>query len=133
MFVIDQNKARQDFEAATQVLRSIIEKNEGRVVKSELWEDRKLAYPIRGQRKAAYVLMHFEAPSASIQKIERGSKLEESVLRVLITKDADGLESYVRQEDRAGLDAPVAPATAPAGEAPVVVREEAPKAEPKTE
>ena len=43
----------------------------GRVQKSEYWGLRNLAYRIRKNRKAHYILMDIDAPAAAIQEVER--------------------------------------------------------------
>jgi len=99
MFVVPSGKAKEDFSKVTEHLREIIEKAGGRMINCVRWEDRKLAYEIAKQRRAVYVLSHFEAPAESISRIEQRCRLSETVLRALIVRDEDGIEVPRREED----------------------------------
>ena len=96
MWVVDINKAKEDFTQIQTELKEIITRHGGEVVNCDKWEDRKLAYPIERQTRATYVLSHFNAPSESIKEIQRRATLSESVLRVLITLDEDGTDTAKR-------------------------------------
>jgi PTH1 family peptidyl-tRNA hydrolase len=51
----------------------------------EVWDERRLAYPIEGQKRGTYVLAHFEAPGGAIANVNRDINITEDVLRALIT------------------------------------------------
>ena len=51
MFILDSNRFGRDPEAVSDQIPVMIEKLGGEVLVSRLWEERKLAYPIKGQRK----------------------------------------------------------------------------------
>lgn len=91
MYVVKHDFARNNFEEAEAEVKHTIEKNGGEVVELVKWDDRRLAYEIKHQRKGVYLLVHFNAPNDAIRKIELSAKLSENILRVLIVKDTDGL------------------------------------------
>lgn len=108
MVIVDNNKARSDFDGAVNEISEIIAKHEGKVVKAERWDERKLAYPINGHKKGTYVLFHFEAPPVSIKKISNSFRLNtETIIRAMIVKDEDGIEISERHSaDQAFGNAP---------------------------
>ena len=55
----------------------------GKVVKTEYWGLRNLAYRINKNRKAHYSLLQIDAPSAAILEIERQHRINEDVLRYM--------------------------------------------------
>lgn len=92
MFLVDHNKARQDFAKVQEEITGIIVKAGGEIVNLESWAERKLCYEIKRHRRGAFVLSHFRVPPEGVAKIERSCRLSEIVLRVLVTRDEDGPE-----------------------------------------
>ncbi|MDB5298447.1 MAG: rpsF [Phycisphaerales bacterium] len=83
MFLFGQSAAA-DVEASLKLVRSIIERHEGKILVIKRWDERKLAYEISGQKRGTYVITYFQAPSTAVAAIERDVKLSEEVLRVLV-------------------------------------------------
>ena len=55
----------------------------GDVKSSEFWGLRNLAYVIRKNRKAHYVMLNIELPGNQIAELERRSRIDEDVIRFL--------------------------------------------------
>ena len=53
---------------------------------SRLWEERRLAYPIKGHRKGTYWLTYFRVDSSRLTELNRECILSESILRSLVLK-----------------------------------------------
>lgn len=83
MFLFDPTFA-SDFTRVEQEVGRIIERAAGQIVVSKKWDERKLAYEIKGRKRGCYVLTFFRAPKDGIAGIERDVQLSESILRVLI-------------------------------------------------
>jgi small subunit ribosomal protein S6 len=80
--------ARQDITAAqvdalTETFNGIITAHEGKVVKTENWGLRTLAFRMNKNRKGHYVLFQIDAPHAAVAEFERNVRLNEDVLRML--------------------------------------------------
>ncbi|MFH1678800.1 MAG: 30S ribosomal protein S6 [Candidatus Omnitrophota bacterium] len=88
MFLIDTNLDDKGIEAlCNQVIKEAILKNGGDIVSSGNWaEKRKLHFPIKKRQEATYHLVNFNLPPDSVDKIKQVYRLNESILRVLITK-----------------------------------------------
>ena len=83
--------ARQELTAAqteqlSTDLTKIVSSNNGEIKKQEYWGLRNLAYKIRKNRKGHYTMFHIEAPSSTIQELERNMRLNEDILRYLTVK-----------------------------------------------
>ncbi len=52
MFILDSNRYGRDPEAVSNQIPAMIEKLGGEMLVSRLWEERRLAYPIKGHAKA---------------------------------------------------------------------------------
>jgi len=82
MFLLDAGQA--DYDAATQPILSVLARNGAEIVQVKKWDERRLAYEIRGRRRGLYVLTYFRAAADAIANIERDVQLDEGILRVLI-------------------------------------------------
>jgi small subunit ribosomal protein S6 len=93
----------------------------GDVVVSRLWEERRLAYPIAGQRKGTYWLIYFRGPSAIVAPLNRRWEIQDGLLRHLVLKVHPHLVDVVLEHAKAG---PVPPQPAAAAAPAHVTREE---------
>jgi len=64
----------------------IIEKDGGKVVRTENWGLRTFAYKIKKNKKGYYTLLNIEAPGPAIIEMERLMRFDEDVLRSLTIK-----------------------------------------------
>jgi small subunit ribosomal protein S6 len=88
-----------DSEGAIALARTIVERHQGKILVIKKWDERKLTYEIEKQKRGTYVICFFTAPGSSVGPIERDAKLNEQVLRVLITS-AD----HLNQEEMAAVE-----------------------------
>ena len=61
----------------------IIKELGGDVKSTEFWGLKNLAYIIRKNRKAHYVMLNIELPGVQITELERRSRIDEDVIRFL--------------------------------------------------
>jgi len=83
VFIVRQDATSGQVEALAQSYAEIIRTHGGEVGKTEFCGLRTLAYRIKKNKKAHYVLMNLSANSAGITEMERQMKLSEDVLRYL--------------------------------------------------
>jgi small subunit ribosomal protein S6 len=87
--------------AAQQSIRALLEKHGAQIAKQEVWEKRKLAYPVRGARQGSYLLCTFDAEPSSLQEMNRSLTLDRSILRhqivIAVQKTAKELEEESRR------------------------------------
>jgi small subunit ribosomal protein S6 len=86
IFVARQDLSAQQVEAMGDVLAEVIATAGGKVTKKEYWGLRTLAYRIKKNRKAHYMLLNVDAPAAAIAEAERTLRINEDVLRYLTVK-----------------------------------------------
>ena len=91
MFILDANRLARDREGLPRELTSAIEEAGGQMELSRLWEERRLAYPIKGQRKGAYWITYFHLPTTNLADLNRQLELKEGVLRHLFIRLPDSL------------------------------------------
>ena len=103
IFLARQDASAQQVEDLTAQMTTIVEGAGGKVVKMENWGVRSLTYRMNKNRKAHFVLMNIDAPSAAIAEIERQERISEDVIRYLTTRveeHEEGPSAMMRKADR---------------------------------
>ena len=99
MFLLDNQAATADFEATAGQVDAILEKHGAEIVLKEKWDERKLAYEIKGHRRATYYLVYFKAPPTSITEVDTDVHLNEVILRHLVIALEEPIDQHI--ENRA--------------------------------
>lgn len=87
MFIVKPDLGEEERKTLLVNLSEAITKNGGTVSNAAVWsERRKLFFTIKKYNEGVYFLINFDAPGDLIAKIRGIYKLNESILRVLITK-----------------------------------------------
>lgn len=86
MFILDSNRFGRDAEAVSGQVPTMIEKLGGEILVSRLWEERRLAFPIKGQRRGTYWLTYFRLDSGKLGDLRRQCQITDDILRVLFLK-----------------------------------------------
>ncbi len=103
VFLARQDLSQAQVDALAETATKIIEDNGGKVVKTETWGLRSLAYRIEKNRKAHYVMLEFDAPGSVVAELERQTQINEDVIRYMtIRVDAHeaGPSAMMRKRDR---------------------------------
>ncbi|MFH0935583.1 MAG: 30S ribosomal protein S6 [Candidatus Omnitrophota bacterium] len=87
MFVIKPDLSEEERKNLFKQIADAVTKNNGSVSSGAVWsEKKKLIFPIKKQQEGAYYLLNFELPPQAIGQINHAYKLNENILRVLITR-----------------------------------------------
>jgi small subunit ribosomal protein S6 len=98
MFLVDSALAASDWQGVNDTIRSILEKVDAEIVSVNKWDERKLAYDIRGKSRGTYILAYFRVDGSKVAEVERAARLSEDIMRVLILS-VEGLdEKYIAKE-----------------------------------
>ena len=103
VFLARQDLAQAQVDALAENATKIIEDNGGKVVKTETWGLRSLAYRIQKNRKAHYVMLDVDAPAPVVAELERQTQINEDVVRYMTIKvDAheQGPSAMMRRNER---------------------------------
>jgi len=84
MFLVDSAKAASDWDGINAAIKRILDRAKAEIVSMRKWDDRRLAYDIRGVSRGTYILCYFRADGGQIQDIEKAVQLSEKIIRVLI-------------------------------------------------
>jgi small subunit ribosomal protein S6 len=115
MFILDASKYSRDPAGMAQQVVNLIQQHGGTVLASRLWDERKLAYPIKGHKKGVYWLTYFRMPSGNLVALERQCEITDDILRKLVLKVepriADALIQHALAGDTGQRRTTAAPAT----------------------
>lgn len=128
MFLLDNQAVRADWNAAKAVVTSLLSKHGGKVQTARRWDERKLAYPIRGRKRGTYLLVYFEQDGPGSQSVRRDLDIEERLLRYLIL-GVEALPEGELEASKAELQAGFSVPPPPPDDEPV--HEEPPEPEPE--
>ena len=98
MFLFPQT-ATADMAAAVAHIESILSRADAELVSICKWDERRLAYDIKGNKRGLYFLTYFRADRSRISGIERDCNLSEELLRAMVVR-AD----QVQQEEIEAAD-----------------------------
>ena len=103
VFLARQDASTQQVEELTTQMTGIVEQLGGKVVKMENWGVRSLTYRMNKNRKAHFVLLNIDGPSAAVAEIERQERISEDVIRYLtvrVDEHEEGPSAMMRKADR---------------------------------
>ena|SRR4051795_10850449 len=103
VFLARQDASTQQVEELTTQMTGIVEQGGGKVVKTENWGVRSLTYRMNKNRKAHFVLLNIDGPSAVVAEIERQERISEDVIRYLtvrVEEHEEGPSAMLRKVDR---------------------------------
>ncbi len=103
VFLARQDLAQAQVDALAENATKIIADNGGKVVKTETWGLRGLAYRIAKNRKAHYVMLDVDAPAPAMAELERQTGINEDVIRFMtirVDTHEKGPSVMMRKQDR---------------------------------
>ena len=83
VFLVRPDVSASQVESLTKEFGTIIEEGGGSIPKVEHWGLRTLAYRLKKNRKAHYILMNLDASTDAVHEMERNMRIHEDVLRHL--------------------------------------------------
>lgn len=86
VFISRQDLSNTQAEGLIEHFGAILADNDGKVVESEYWGLKTMAYKINKNRKGHYAYIRSDAPAAAVQEMERLMRLHDDVMRVLTIK-----------------------------------------------
>lgn len=103
VFLARQDLSQAQVDALAENATKIIEENQGKVVKTETWGLRSLAYKIKKNRKAHFVMLDVDAPAPALHELERQTRVNEDVIRFITIRVEDhekGPSVMMRKQER---------------------------------
>ena len=86
MFILEPGRYARDPGAVTQQIADLIGQQGGTVLAARLWDERKLAYPIKGHKKGVYWLTYFRMEGTNLTALERQCEITDDIIRKLVLR-----------------------------------------------
>lgn len=86
VFIARQDLTEAQVKDLTDKFSKIVTDLKGKILKTEYWGLRTLAYRIKKARKAHYVLIETDAPGEAVIELERNLRLHEDIMRSLTVR-----------------------------------------------
>jgi len=102
LFIFDSDLYAKGPDEVSGQVTSIIEQAGGEVLLSRLWDERKLAYPIKGHRRGTYWLAYLKIDSLKVKELTHQFQLSDSVIRFLFLNVDSRLVDTLVEHARAG-------------------------------
>ena len=106
VFLARQDLAQAQVDALAENATKILTDNGGKVVKTESWGLKSLAYKIAKNRKAHFVMLDVDAPAAALAELERQTNINEDVIRFMTIRvdEHEAGPSAMMRRERSGRD-----------------------------
>ena len=86
IFIIKPEIKEEDAKNIFKVITDSVTKHGGAIKKEEPWGKRQLVYPVKKQKEGYYYKLDFSAPTEAIAKLEEAYRLNDDILRTMITR-----------------------------------------------
>ena len=86
VFLARQDLAQAQVDQLAEMATKIVTEGQGRVVKTESWGLRSIAYRIARNRKAHYVMLEIDAPTGVVAELERQLGINEDIIRYMTVR-----------------------------------------------
>ena len=87
MFILSTQLAHEEKQAGIKLVEDTLAKAGAVEIKTEVWGDRKLAYPIKKKENGYYVLTLFQMDGTGLTEVEAKLNITESILKYMIVKN----------------------------------------------
>ena len=87
MFILSTQLSDDEKKAGVTLVEETLTKAGAVELKTEIWGDRKLAYPIKKKENGYYVLTLFQIDGIRLPEVEAKLNISESILKYMIVKN----------------------------------------------
>ena len=96
MFLLDSTAS--DYKTSSEAITTVLARSDAEILSMTPWEDRRLAYEIKGKTRGLYVLTYFKANAEKLTDIERDCQLNETIMRLMVLRREDVSDDEIKTE-----------------------------------
>jgi small subunit ribosomal protein S6 len=104
VYILRQDLNESQVKEISDNFHKILETDDGKILKTENWGLRTLAYKIEKNRRGYYVLVESETAPAALHEMERQMRLDENVLRSMTIRLDEATNGPSVVMDKSGRD-----------------------------
>lgn len=86
-YIIRPDLKDSDANALIERFKKVVTDGGGTIIDADRWDRRKLSYEIKGHKEGVYILMNFDADSATQNELGRLFRISDDVIRHTILKN----------------------------------------------
>lgn len=100
LYIVNAEQSEEEINAQAAKYAEIVTANGGNVTEVKHWGSRRLAYAINFKNDGYYILMHFEAEPTFVKELERLYRIDENVMRYMVTVDVWSTEAKAEETEQ---------------------------------
>ncbi|MFH0944189.1 MAG: 30S ribosomal protein S6 [Planctomycetota bacterium] len=108
MFLTHNKEARKETDYLAEHVKELIEKAGGEIAQMARWDERRLAYPVKGVTHGVYYLTYFTGDAGTDSRLRSGVRLSNLILRHLTLKldklPEGAIETAIELQNRLSAD-----------------------------
>ena len=121
VYIVHPDASEEQVQAVIGKYSNLITTQGGEIERTDLWERRRLAYEIKGQREGVYIVTVFRGLPNVEAELRRVFRISEDTLRFIIVRPDEEIDTSVPSvQPRDFSSRPAQPHYAPAGAPPAV-------------
>ena len=86
LFLLDATRLASDADEVKSSVRNVLERYGAEILVERPWDDRKLIYPIKKQKKGTFHIFYYKLESTKQKEIDTDMRINDNVLRYLTVK-----------------------------------------------
>mgnify|MGYP005834282747 CR=1 FL=1 len=106
LYILDSGRFARDSDGTVRQITDAITDAGGEVLVSRMWEERRLAYPIKKQRKGTYWLVYFKLEGSRLDEVRARFQHLDSILRYMHVRIDPRIIDMLVEHARGGLLTP---------------------------
>lgn len=83
MVLVKPSLTDEEITGVTEKIRNLIGRVGGRVTHAVQWGKKKLAYEMKREKKAVYLVFRFDAEGSAVNELDRACRLDEQIMRLM--------------------------------------------------
>ncbi|MGQ9505585.1 MAG: 30S ribosomal protein S6 [Thermogutta sp.] len=103
LYILDSTRFARDPDGVVQQITDALSGSGAEILVSRMWEERRLAYPIKKQRRGTYWLIYFKMESTKLNEVNRRLRLVGDILRFLHIKIDPRIIDVLVEHARGGV------------------------------
>ncbi|MGQ9605922.1 MAG: 30S ribosomal protein S6 [Thermogutta sp.] len=106
LYILDSGRFARDPDGTVRQITDAITDAGGEVLVSRMWEERRLAYPIKKQRKGTYWLIYFKLEGTRLDEVRARFQHVDTILRYMHVRIDPRIIDMLVEHARGGLLTP---------------------------
>lgn len=105
IFIVRPTLSDEEVNKIIEKIRGMIEKKGGKVLSTENWGKKKLAYGVKKEKKGTYLLFRFKGDGKLVAELERQGLIDDALIKFLTVKSITGADRMTQAPSSSSLSA----------------------------